>query len=139
MGHFEKALVMFHRGSRLRPDNTALRAGVQRSREAIMNTIGCLPRDFTLSSCERLVRGGVWADEESSLGSARRGADLGPLGVLGALQSTGAIGAASDAVRAVMAWNDKWTPGADEEGSEQERSLVRRMGERRDQRPHRLA
>ena len=41
MGHFEKSLVMFHRGSRLRPDNPALRAGISRATEAIMNIIGC--------------------------------------------------------------------------------------------------
>lgn len=41
MGHFEKALVMFHRGSRLRPENPTFRAGIQRATEAIMNIIGC--------------------------------------------------------------------------------------------------
>ncbi|KAK3907647.1 Tetratricopeptide repeat protein 25 [Frankliniella fusca] len=89
MGHFEKALVMFHRGCRLRPENPACRKGIQRCREAIMNIIGCLPMDFALSSCERLVEQGVWPDEESSVGSARRAAELGAMG-LGALPTLGA-------------------------------------------------
>jgi hypothetical protein len=100
MGHFEKALVMFHRGSRLRPDNPAFRVGILRAKEAIMNIIGCkwrrprgsaaftphgtdctirfgaagLSKDFVLSSCEGLLR--LEADEDSSMGSARLAADL---------------------------------------------------------------
>lgn len=44
MGHFEKSLVMFHRGSRLRPENPAFKVGIIRATEAIMNIIGCEPQ-----------------------------------------------------------------------------------------------
>ncbi|XP_052130443.1 uncharacterized protein LOC127751261 [Frankliniella occidentalis] len=102
MGHFEKALVMFHRGSRLRPDNPAFREGIHRCREAIMNIIGCLPMDFALSSCERLMQQGVWPDEESSVGSARRAAEM---GALGALRTTTAGDPADDGG---SPWEDQW-------------------------------
>lgn len=36
-----------------------------------------LSKDFTLSSCERLLRTDTWPDEDSSIGSARQAASRG--------------------------------------------------------------
>lgn len=40
MGDFEAALVFYHRGNRLRPELEEFRIGIQKSREAIENSIG---------------------------------------------------------------------------------------------------
>jgi len=39
LGHFERALVLFHRGLKARPSCAAFRLGVQRAQEAIEDTV----------------------------------------------------------------------------------------------------
>ena len=39
---FETALVFFHRGHRIRPELQEFRLGIQKSQEAINNSIGCI-------------------------------------------------------------------------------------------------
>lgn len=40
LGNFEHALMYYHRGLRIRPEMQEFRLGVQKSKEAIENTIG---------------------------------------------------------------------------------------------------
>jgi hypothetical protein len=40
-GDFEKALVLYHRGNKQRPEVQEFRLGIQKSQEAINNSIGC--------------------------------------------------------------------------------------------------
>lgn len=40
LGDFEHALMYYHRGLRIRPEMQEFRLGVQKSKEAIENTIG---------------------------------------------------------------------------------------------------
>ena len=41
MGDFEHALVFYHRGCKIRPELHEFTLGVQKSQEAINNSIGC--------------------------------------------------------------------------------------------------
>ena len=54
MGQFEFALVHYHRGNKLRPEVQAFRLGIQKSQEAIDNSIGgtpaCCPLESVLES-----------------------------------------------------------------------------------------
>ena len=40
MGDFEHALVFYHRGNKLRPEQQEFRLGIQKAQEAIDNSIG---------------------------------------------------------------------------------------------------
>ena len=40
MGDFEHALVLYHRGNKLRPEQQEFRLGIQKAQEAIDNSIG---------------------------------------------------------------------------------------------------
>jgi tetratricopeptide (TPR) repeat protein len=40
MGQFEKALVYYHRGHKLRPELHEFRLGIQKAQEAIINSVG---------------------------------------------------------------------------------------------------
>jgi len=40
-GDFETALMYYHRGHRLRPELQEFRLGIQKSQEAINNSVGC--------------------------------------------------------------------------------------------------
>ena len=40
MGDFEHALVFYHRGNKLRPEQQDFRLGIQKAQEAIDNSIG---------------------------------------------------------------------------------------------------
>ncbi|XP_026840799.1 tetratricopeptide repeat protein 25 isoform X1 [Drosophila persimilis] len=44
LGQFEQSLMFFHRGLRARPELASFRLGVQKTQEAIENTIGTKPR-----------------------------------------------------------------------------------------------
>ncbi|XP_037916712.1 tetratricopeptide repeat protein 25 isoform X2 [Hermetia illucens] len=44
LGQFENSLMFFHRGLRLRPELASFRLGVQKTQEAIENTIGTAPK-----------------------------------------------------------------------------------------------
>lgn len=44
LGQFEHSLMFFHRGLRLRPELTSFRLGIQKTQEAIENTIGEPPK-----------------------------------------------------------------------------------------------
>ncbi|KAI8813142.1 hypothetical protein BJ742DRAFT_673021 [Cladochytrium replicatum] len=52
-GDFELALMFYHRGNRLRPELDEFRIGIQKSREAIENSIGN-PKDHKISVPPRL-------------------------------------------------------------------------------------
>ncbi|KAJ3027003.1 UNVERIFIED_CONTAM: Tetratricopeptide repeat protein 25 [Siphonaria sp. JEL0065] len=56
MGDFELALMFYHRGNRLRPELDEFRIGIQKSREAIENSIGKndKPKDFKLEISQKL-------------------------------------------------------------------------------------
>jgi len=41
LGDFERALVFFHRGHKLRAELGEFRLGIQKCQEAINNSIGC--------------------------------------------------------------------------------------------------
>lgn len=50
LGNFEHSLMFFHRGLRMRPELACLRLGVQKTQEAIQNTIGGVQKaDFCIS------------------------------------------------------------------------------------------
>lgn len=40
MGDFEHALMFYHRGSKIRPDLSEFKLGIQKTQEAITNSIG---------------------------------------------------------------------------------------------------
>ena len=40
-GEFEMALVFYHRGNKLRPEQHEFRLGIQKCQEAINNSVGC--------------------------------------------------------------------------------------------------
>lgn len=46
MGDFEFALVFYHRGYKLRPELQKFRLGIQKSQEAIENSVGSKPCVF---------------------------------------------------------------------------------------------
>jgi len=50
MMQFEYALVYYHRGNKIRPEVQAFRLGIQKSREAIENSIGGKTVMLTLDS-----------------------------------------------------------------------------------------
>jgi tetratricopeptide (TPR) repeat protein len=57
MGNFEHSLMFFHRGLKLRPELACFRLGIQKTQEAIENTIGgvqkaeqCISPDFSKTS-----------------------------------------------------------------------------------------
>ncbi|KAJ3209095.1 Tetratricopeptide repeat protein 25 [Entophlyctis luteolus] len=56
MGDFELALMFYHRGNRLRPELDEFRIGIQKSREAIENSIGKndKPKDFKIEISSKL-------------------------------------------------------------------------------------
>ncbi|KAJ3294287.1 TPR-like protein [Rhizoclosmatium globosum] len=56
MGDFELALMFYHRGNRLRPELDEFRIGIQKSREAIENSIGKndKPKDFKIEISTKL-------------------------------------------------------------------------------------
>ncbi|KAJ3231703.1 Tetratricopeptide repeat protein 25 [Chytriomyces hyalinus] len=56
MGDFELALMFYHRGNRLRPELDTFRIGIQKSREAIENSIGKYdkPKDFKIEISGKL-------------------------------------------------------------------------------------
>ncbi|KAI8839639.1 hypothetical protein BJ741DRAFT_598250 [Chytriomyces cf. hyalinus JEL632] len=56
MGDFELALMFYHRGNRLRPELDTFRIGIQKSREAIENSIGKYdkPNDFKIEISGKL-------------------------------------------------------------------------------------
>lgn len=50
LGQFEHSLMFFHRGLRLRPELASFRLGIQKTQEAIQNTIGAAPKPQKKSS-----------------------------------------------------------------------------------------
>lgn len=73
MGDFEMALVFYHRGNKLRPEQDDFRIGIQKSREAIENSIGdpkavkiSIPQDL-----KKKVAAVLLADENKRHGVAK--------------------------------------------------------------------
>ncbi|XP_075166194.1 outer dynein arm-docking complex subunit 4 isoform X2 [Haematobia irritans] len=53
LGQFEQSLMYFHRGARARPELNSFRLGVQKTQEAIENTIGAKNKSGTTSASNK--------------------------------------------------------------------------------------
>ncbi|XP_072104917.1 outer dynein arm-docking complex subunit 4 isoform X7 [Mobula birostris] len=60
-GEFELALMYYHRGHKLRPDDRLFRLGIQKAQEAIANSVGKLMKTNTESggTIQDLIAGGI--------------------------------------------------------------------------------
>lgn len=73
MGDFEMALVFYHRGNKLRPEQDDFRIGIQKSREAIENSIGDpkAVKIFIPQDLKKKVAAVLLADENKRHGVAK--------------------------------------------------------------------
>ena len=55
LGHFEKALVQFERGWRMRQD-PEIKAGIVKCRDVILNTVGTTAKEYDVEVVEKVIQ-----------------------------------------------------------------------------------